>query len=1047
MDKAGSVVDSSEQTPPSTLAPPPAAPVRRRSKLACDTCHYRKIKCDVEKGHPCKNCEKSAVQCTLVGPSMRPPRNLSGSSSAAAAAAVAVAVATAAAANAHTVPGKAFNGPTLEGSHSGDQVMAWSAETEQQSKTTGLEQESNAIRLPGLLVRRASVSGQTMRVDDDETSTDDTKAKRSLLSSSSSPTSLRALFNAGAASDPSSSTLDSSQSSLHTTTVTATSLTGTGKGHGSVAASDTHMDLNISSSGFDYFDHPIAFSSGSSTTSSTPSGAVLANGLAHLTYPIDTASSTVAHLLSPLSSPLCLAQSSSLPPTPMHIIADRLPESVIAGASSSSTGRYPSGHTQFHPSAPHSRHSTPRRASSSSFLPSQLPGDNDIRSLHHDRRTSAPWAGYPHSHSHSQPSHYESRHTGPTGVHGLPYSASIIHSKKHYATTDDIQPYPSSQSALMRSNSTPAALRSPLKSLTRNRHSALPSRRSHIGPTRHSMNLYASTDKVIQDLSLPQQLYRHSALPQRHNNSLSHLQFQLHLQQMQHSQQSTQRSQSLPRFQRDASQLPPLQQHQQQCQPWQGFPAPHLHQESDRHFDAANSSSTRSAVGEMALNPTGLSVNESDGSLDIRATTDILSPVGVHSPIQADTTEFQSFASQMTTAYDPTLTEDADYDADGLAQNVLKAQQQDHQPLPLPTEEPTTKLQFADGYAWGHDEASTIVQGHTRHQSASQVYPQQQQQHSMQFRSISSSSSSSAQQKTFLTRSLQDLSHYSATMNDQQHRLAEQVRRLQEEAVGVHPPQPSLQPTSGSLEQGMGHDMFGASLALVLDDHLRLLDDMDVVPELNEYDEMAQSSLDLSSSQMSKDRLLQRSDPTIHSGPQESVSTTGGTLTQETSCSIFDAIARSATNVEDSIFLGGGDESYKDLSSSMIHFQSEPYIDSLSFLDLSGTYMPSTPSTITTATSTLTSSSLPNTSFLDQQSNRFYHGLLPSLEQQQPAPAQQLQQLQQLQPAQEHSSGVNNPLGQAVLQDCVQVQQQQQHQPQQHIIHHEHHHHHHVHLH
>ncbi|KAK3831401.1 MAG: hypothetical protein JOS17DRAFT_144347 [Linnemannia elongata] len=68
--------------------------VRRRSKMACDTCHYRKIKCNVERCYPCKNCEKNSVQCTMVGPSMRPPRSISGSSSAAAAAAVAMAMAT-----------------------------------------------------------------------------------------------------------------------------------------------------------------------------------------------------------------------------------------------------------------------------------------------------------------------------------------------------------------------------------------------------------------------------------------------------------------------------------------------------------------------------------------------------------------------------------------------------------------------------------------------------------------------------------------------------------------------------------------------------------------------------------------------------------------------------------------------------------------------------------------------------------------------------------------------------------------------------------------
>ncbi|CAO3573233.1 unnamed protein product [Mortierella alpina] len=1034
METTEDVREAAEQTQPSTLAPPPAAPVRRRSKLACDTCHYRKIKCDVEKGHPCKNCEKSAVQCTLVGPSMRPPRNISGSSSAAARAAVAVAVATAAAANAHSAPAQGVGAHGAEEEQTSDCNMAWSTESPQPCEPS-TEQGPGDVRIPGLLVRRASASGQLMRPDEDPSTSDDSKVKRGLLSSSSSPTSLRALFNAGATATSSSSTVTPSQAGSQAGTTPAAPLSASGETSGSTAAG-AHMDLNIGGTGFDYFDHPIAFSSGSSTTTSTPSSAVLASGLAHFTYPIDTISSTVAHLLSPLSSPLCLAQSSSLPPTPMHVVADRLPESVMSGMSSSvgNTGRYSAGHSQFHPPAPHSRHTTPRRASSSSFLPSQVPVDNDIRIQQHDRRTSAPWVGYthPHSHTHSQSTPYENRHAAASGGHGQSYGANAVHVKKHYATTDDIQPYPPSQSALMRSNSTPAALRSPLKSLNRNRHSALPTRRSHIGPTRHSVNLYASTDKIIQDLSLPQQLYRHSALPQRHNNSISHLQFQLHLQQMQHSQQNTQRSQSLPRFQRESPHRLSLQHPQQQ---WPGFSAQHLHQDPDRQFDVA-SSSAHSVVGDLAISPAALSVNEPDGSLDIR-TAEILSPLSIHSPIQADTSEFQSFASQMTTAYDPTLTEDVGSTSGigALVQNDLKAQQQqEHQAGLLPGEGQTAKLQFSDGYAWRQDEvANQGAHGHTRHQSASLVYPQQQ---SLQFGSSSSSSSSSAQHRSYLTRSLQDLTHYSATVNDQQQRLVEQVRRLQEETAGVQPPRPLEPPTAAPphQDQGLTQDMFGASLALVLDDHLRLLDDMDVVPELNEYEELPQSSM-VAPSQAGKNILLMSADPALHSDTQGMVSPTSGSISQQASISIFDAIARSASNAQDALYLGGSDESFKDLSGSMMHYHTEPYIDTLSFLDLSGTYVPPTATTPAAFTSTITSSSLPNSSFLDQQSSRLYHGLLPNL--QQHSPAQGLGS----------NSGMGNALEQQALsREPSQVSQQSQ-QPQQHIVHHQHHHHHHVHLH
>ncbi|KAF9941129.1 hypothetical protein BGZ67_005783 [Mortierella alpina] len=414
------------------------------------------------------------------------------------------------------------------------------------------------------------------------------------------------------------------------------------------------------------------------------------------------------------------------------------------------------------------------------------------------------------------------------------------------------------------------------------------------------------------------------------------------------------------------------------------------------------------------------------------------SPSGLRPPIQADTSEFQSFASQMTTAYDPTLTEDVGSTSGigALVQNELKAQQQqqqEHQARLLPGEGPTAKLQFSDGYAWRQDEvANQGVHGHTRHQSASLVYPQQQ---SLQFGS-SSSSSSSAQHRSYLTRSLQDLTHYSATVSDQQQRLAEQVRRLQEETAGTQQPQPLEPPTAAPpQDQGVTQDMFGASLALVLDDHLRLLDDMDVVPELNEYEELSQSSM-VAPSQEGKNVLLMRADPTLHSDPQDMGSSTVGAISQEASISIFDAIARSASNAQDAMFLGGADEAFKDLSGGMMHFQTEPYIDTLSFLDLSGTYVPPTATTPTAFTSTITSSSLPNTSFLDQQSSRLYHGLLPN-HQQQHSPAQGLGS----------NSAMNNTHDQQVLsRELTQASQQSQ-QPQQHIVHHQHHHHHHVHLH
>ncbi|KAF9289673.1 hypothetical protein BGZ68_008864 [Mortierella alpina] len=690
---------------------------------------------------------------------MRPPRNISGSSSAAARAAVAVAVATAAAAGAHSAPAKGFGAQGVEEDPTGDCNMAWSIESPQSCEAS-TEQGSGDVRIPGLLVRRASASGQLMRPDENPASSDDTKVKRGLLSSSSSPTSLRALFNAGASANSSSSTATPSHPGSQVGATSAPPLNASEENSNSTTTG-AHMDLNVGGTAFDYFDHPIAFSSGSSTTSSTPSSTVLANGLAHFNYPIDTISST---------------------------------------------------------------------------------------------------------------------------------------------------------------------------------------------------------------------------------------------------------------------------------QQWPGFSAQHPHQDPDRQFDVA-SSSAHSVVSDLAISPAALSVNEPDRSLDIR-TAEILSPLSIHSPIQADMSEFQSFASQMTTAYDPTLTEDVG-SASGIGaqvQNELKAQQQqEHQARLLPGEGQAGKLQFSDGYAWRQDEvANQGTQGHTRHQSASLVYPQQQ---SLQFGSSSSSSSSSAQHRSYLTRSLQDLTHYSATVNDQQQRLAEQVRRLQEETAGTQPPQPLEPPTAAPpQDQGVAQDMFGASLALVLDDHLRLLDDMDVVPELNEYEELSQPSMGVPS-QDEKNCLLMSANTSLHSDLQDMGSPAVGAISQEASISIFDAIARSASNAQDAMFLGGGDETFKDLSGGMMHFQTEPYIDTLSFLDLSGTYVPPTATTPAAFTSTITSSSLPNTSFLDQQNTRLYHGLLPNL--QQHSPAQGLGS----------NSGINNTLDQQVLsREPSQVSQQSQ-QPQQHIVHHQHHHHHHVHLH
>jgi hypothetical protein len=272
----------------------------------------------------------------------------------------------------------------------------------------------------------------------------------------------------------------------------------------------------------------------------------------------------------------------------------------------------------------------------------------------------------------------------------------------------------------------------------------------------------------------------------------------------------------------------------------------------------------------------------------------------------------------------------------------------------------------------------------------------------------------SAQQKAMLTRSLQDLSHYASP---HQQRLAEQVGLLRDDPLAINP---------SSVEQGMAQDTFDASLALVLDDHLTLLDDMEVVPELNEYEEMEDSAL--TSVQMNESIPLPSS--TVRLGLDQPL---------VGAVPMYHNIQGTTTHTHDTIIMST--EEFKEgignveSGANLFHFQGDPYyMDTLSFLDLSGNFMQSaaTMSTgSTTAASTpaaATSSSLPNTSFLDQHAARIYQGLVPNFHAQAPLPP-----------------GLNVPATQHG--QLGQHAQDQQPPPQQHIIHHQHHHHHHVHLH
>ncbi|CAO3571308.1 unnamed protein product [Mortierella alpina] len=158
-----------------------------------------KIKCNVEKCYPCKNCEKNAVQCTMVGPSMRPPRAISGSSSAAAAAAVAMAMATVANARlSGTNHGLGFEGP-LEDGRGNNGVARPSHGEDPRARLAAArleEYQRMGFFTSGPVLRRASASARTS--DDGSGSTDHSRPRRKLQSYSSSPSSLRNLFVLGA---------------------------------------------------------------------------------------------------------------------------------------------------------------------------------------------------------------------------------------------------------------------------------------------------------------------------------------------------------------------------------------------------------------------------------------------------------------------------------------------------------------------------------------------------------------------------------------------------------------------------------------------------------------------------------------------------------------------------------------------------------------------------------------------------------------------------------------------------------------------------------
>lgn len=778
---------------------------------------------------------------------MRPPRATSGSSSAAAAAAVAMAMAAAAAASA-PVPAPAF-GLGIESKQESVPSTPWPTNSDE-SDTSNTQERST--KPPGL-TRRASASGKMMRASEDYFTQDHAAPRKTLLSSSSSPTSLRALFDAGANTVRTPASVSSQGPVEGTFPLSLDDLLSPQCYHGQ----DTEMDLGKNSK-HDDLDHSVPYSSSASSVSSTPN-------CAHpgTSFGFHDPMSTSSHPMTPMCSPPSQPQSSSLPPTPKQYLQDRSPDV----GPSNGTGRFvfPPGHQFQAPTASSNRHSVPRRASSSSFISSQRD--------HHTK-------GYPGS---DDPNHQ-------------------------------------SHSILMRSNSTPAALRSPFKTAIRSRHlNAAASRRQ----ARYSMNLYASTDKVIQDLSLPQQLYRNPILPQRHTHSgsLSQLQFQLKLQQAQTSTSQSQPSQTSQASQQSSQ--PSLQNPHQYGHSMPSQSQLHLlqglHQYGQtsgrfnpQYFESAHvmqSTSYSSAMDLHGVQPlSSLQHNELNILTDPNITQYMSNPsTAFHSPVEiqplpVDALSLMPYSGHMNTVDDPNLvalgsgieamlSNESNYLGQHRHEHQQQQQHQQQQPrhhhqqhqqhqhpqqsqgyesTPITTSDlKTMSNQWkSEGYSGNLDSTQTplpITQMTTGFQSLltqqlnscgeqhhfHQMQPQTQvhsihHAHTVQEHLPVISQSYPPQQQQ------QQLNHIHPGLV-QQHSQPTQThshfQHLQQTLTTASSQVPShaiFQPDGTTFDDGISscNDAYGttalSSLALVLDGHLKLLDDddMDMMHNMGEYEDL-----------------------------------------------------------------------------------------------------------------------------------------------------------------------------------------------------------------
>lgn len=461
------------QASPSAADVLPSAPSRRRSKVACDTCHYRKIKCDVDKTQPCRNCEKNGVQCTMVGPSMRPPRATSGSSSAAAAAAVAMAMATAAHARFAGLggPSSAFQFEDMS-----DERLRGNFRRGDERFRPGSKTEGHGSAHFNPLQRRPSAS----RMDDNLTALDvhSRPSRRSLQSFSSSTSSLRNLFlSPGTTRSPSISSI----SPLSTSAPFGLPSHHQSRNHtfvpGTLSAS-SKTDPTFEN--YECFNHPFSHSSNTMPSANSP---IVSSG-------VDRQYSSGGHFAESSSGPIFSPHSSSSVTSISAQCASRSVENLLPTGYSERPRRASpppiSRPLTIHAEHPGIYHSAPRRSASHPLLVSTQPIAIATNEEEHHQHSDRQMPHWPQNQligrdiPASLDSQRSSRDLAPFGE-----TTNLVHMEQSDELEDEFDLPIHSEHHIVRSNSTPAVLTtfSPTFSSTGTRrvneqlHSPLPEQR------------------------------------------------------------------------------------------------------------------------------------------------------------------------------------------------------------------------------------------------------------------------------------------------------------------------------------------------------------------------------------------------------------------------------------------------------------------------------------------------------------------------------------------------------------------------------------------